>query len=126
MMAKHPLSVWSMQGTPDAGRTPAPADVESWGLTWKEASYEYLIGVAARAFGTNSETVAAPAFIESQRRLRLAIDEFNAVATKQGGELVTLTRQAGRQADTVIRLTAGSSCSPSCSASSRRCSCGRC
>ena len=88
-MKEHPLSIWALGGVPGGaiGGTPAPADLESWGASWRGASYEYLIGVAARAYGMNSETAAMPAFLKSQRRLRVAIDEFNTGATRQVGEL---------------------------------------
>ena len=106
-MDKHPLRIWSVGGAPAPafGATPAPADVESWGESWKSATYEYLIGVAARAWGTNSETVAAPAFIESQRRLRAAIDDFNTASTRQTTQLLAQSQEASRQTDTLIRLT---------------------
>src|SRR5262249_2942737 len=70
-MAKHPYSLWAQSGVPseDTSGTPAPADIETWGKTWSDASYEYLIGVAARADKPNAETASMPAFIESQRRV---------------------------------------------------------
>lgn len=105
-MDKHPHSVWSLGGIPSGeNRVPAAADVESWGTTWREATDEYLTGVAARAYGQLAETAASPALIESQRRLTESIKTFNSAATAQVAELVTLSTEAGRQATTMIRLT---------------------
>lgn len=106
-MNQHPFSVWTLGGIPagESGTKPSPGDLESWGTTWRQASDEYLIGVAARAYGQNSETAAMPAFIESQRRLRIEIAKFNEAATAQIAQLVGLSESAGRQADKMIRLT---------------------
>jgi hypothetical protein len=76
-MKEHPFSVWTLGGIPSGAHgVPSPTDLESWGATWSGASHEYLIGVAARAYGQNSETVSMPALIESQRRLADAIAVF--------------------------------------------------
>lgn len=83
---------------------PSPADLESWGATWKAASDEYLIGLAARQYGVDT-AAALPAMIESQRRLRTEISEFNSAATSQVTELIRLSKDAGRQAQTMIYLT---------------------
>jgi hypothetical protein len=89
-MKDHPHSIWTLGGIPggDTGR-PSPADLESWGASWHGASDQYLIGVAARAFGQNSETASMPAFIESQRRLRDAIATFEASARAASETLAT-------------------------------------
>lgn len=108
-MREHPHSVWTLGGIPggEGGGRPSPADIESWGRTWQQipVSDEYLIGVAARAYGANSETASMPSLIESQRRLRVEIAQFNAAATAQVTELVSLTKAAGKQTDKVVRLT---------------------
>src|SRR5579864_6046452 len=78
-MREHPHSVWTLGGIPaGAHERPAAGDIETWGRTWAAATDDYLIGVSARAYGTNAETAAMPAFIESQRRLRGAIGSFEA------------------------------------------------
>jgi hypothetical protein len=127
MMREHPFSIWTLQGIPGGDKgVPAPADLESWGSTWRNASYEYLIGVCARAYAGNAETASMPAFIESQRRtheaidgleasidtlnehtvgLRSAIDDFKAAATGQTTELIRLSTGAERQTRILIRLT---------------------
>lgn len=75
-MNKHPISVWSMGGTPSGDVTgrPSPADVESWGASWTAASDDYLVGLAARQIDPTTNAIAA--LIESQRRLKGAIAVF--------------------------------------------------
>lgn len=102
-MKEHPHSIWTLGLGGESGGTPAPADLESWGATWKAASDDYLIGLAAKQ--NDAASMAMPALIESERRLRAEIAAFNAAATAQVSELVTLSKEAGRQADRVIRLT---------------------
>jgi hypothetical protein len=98
------------------GDRPAAADLESWGATWNAASYEYLIGVSARAYGQNAETASMPAFIESQRRLTVAIsafeksttaaiNEFNRASTTQISELVRLSKNTERLTKILIWVT---------------------
>lgn len=119
MMREHPYSIWSLGGLPsrDAGGTPAPPDVESWGATWRAATPDYLVGVAARQ--TPQGAVAIAALIESQRRLDHSIVAFDqdtrahAEALKASVEetgrhtsrLVELTQQTSAQTDEIIELT---------------------
>ena len=116
-MREHPFSVWALGGIPGGEQgTPSPTDLESWGKTWSGASYEYLIGVSARAYSQNSETVAMPAMIESQRRLTDAIAVFEKSARDSSQTLLNVQSRllvaiqassdcAATQTDEVIKLT---------------------
>jgi hypothetical protein len=119
MMKEHPHSVWTLGGIPGGNLgVPSPADLESWGATWKGVSDEYLIGVAARQHGGDI-TVSMPALIESQRRLKGAIASFDesmekhseALArsvedsSRQTARLVDLTQETSAQTERVIELT---------------------
>src|SRR5579872_4957763 len=100
-MGEHPFSVWTLREIPggDPNGVPAPADIESWGATWKAASYEYLVGVAARAFAHNSDTATMAALIESQRRLTAGIDHFEASTRDLQTQLLTAIRASSDSAD---------------------------
>ena len=115
-MERHPHSVWTLGGLPQ-GYTgvPSPADLESWGATWREASDEYLIGLGARQYGVDSAP-AIPAQIESQRRLKLAIVAFEESSQANAHRLIEAESKlltaidaasdaADKQTAEVIRLT---------------------
>lgn len=115
-MKEHPHSIWTLGGIPQKYQgLPSPADLESWGTTWKAASDDYLIGVAARQYGTDT-AAALPAMIESQRRLRTAIDTFDERSNASAQRLVdveerllktieTFNTEADKQTSKIIRLT---------------------
>ena len=54
---------------------------------------------------TTNETASMPAFIESQRRLKVAIYEFNEQSKQQVDALITLSKSSGSQNATMIHLT---------------------
>lgn len=105
-MDKHPLSAWTQGGIPasDVG-VPAPADLESWGASWTAATDDYLVGLAARQYGTAATANAMPALIESQRRLRRAIEAFDATASAQSEKLIALTNKLVVLTRWIIGLT---------------------
>jgi len=88
-MRVHPFCVWTLGGIPAGeGSRPSATDIESWVETWHKASDEYLIGVAARAHGQNSETANMPALIESHRRFRIALASFEETSRKYSESVV--------------------------------------
>lgn len=115
-MREHPYSIWTLGGIPQKYQgVPSPADLESWGATWKAASDDYLIGVAARQYGTDT-AAALPAMIESQRRFRAAIATFDERSNAAAQRLVdvqerllttieTFNAAADKQTSKIIRLT---------------------
>lgn len=105
-MKEHPRSVWSGGGIPsgDAVGRPTPSDVEAWGATWKEATDEWLIGFAARQHGVDAAT-AMPALIESQRRLKGAIEVFNRQSGEQTQTVIALTKKVERLTFVITLLT---------------------
>ena len=115
-MREHPKSVWTGGGVPSKmmGVPPPPA-LEEWGETWRDASDDYLIGLAARVYG-NEAAAAMPALIESNRRLRTAIASFEERSMASDQQLIgaeqqllnTIERfntQADRQATRMMWLT---------------------
>ena len=93
--------------------------VASIGESWVAATEDYLVGALAYLPEVGKPEGQAAAAAELQRRLLLAVREFNAqsreqtnallqtntAAASQVTELVRLTTEAGRQGDKIIRLT---------------------
>ena len=87
MEKRHPISRDTVQP-----RFQSVDDIERRGLSWQSASLEYLVGYTS-VFGGNDAGSQMPAVTEMQRRLYLAIEDFNVQST--------------RRARTTIRLTGG-------------------
>lgn len=104
-MAEHPRSIWTAGGIPrEMLGVPSPADLEEWGATWHGASYEYLIGTAARQYGSDT-SAALPAQIESQRRLHAAIVSFDARMAEHSTQLARTVEESAHSAARLVALT---------------------
>jgi uncharacterized protein (DUF2126 family) len=83
---------------------PSPSDLEKWGETWRHASYEYLIGTAARQYGLDT-SAALPAQIDSQRRLHEAIVAFDGRMVDHSQQLAHTVEESGRSTARLVDLT---------------------
>lgn len=95
MMTKHPFSEGGLTGLR------AAADIESRGAPWADASDAYLVG-----FVTEQQPIFhTPALVEMDRRVIVAIHQFNEQSKRQTDALIQLSHDSGAQNATMIRLT---------------------
>jgi hypothetical protein len=78
------------------------AEIEALGAEWSTRSDEFLVGYVARQHEPGFHT---PAIVEMQRRLVVAIQDFNTQSSEQTAALIELVRESGQQNATMIRLT---------------------
>lgn len=79
--------------------------IVSLGESWRVPTEDYLVGALAYLPEAGKPEGQAAAAAELQRRLSIAIREFNQQSKIQTDALIELARESGRQNVTMIHLT---------------------